>query len=164
MRKKQVRRRGTAARQGRPNREQPAARQLYEVRLSAKAEAVYNDLARRAEAGGERSAHATTLRMVDEVLDKIIPQGPINPWNALSGPLANIFRYKKGRARICWIASSVQRVDTVLFISESLRKEGDINDPYYVFTNMVMSGQFNELFEQMGVKVPRGAKNKPQTH
>lgn len=93
------------------------------------------------------------LKMVDGVLDRI-PHDPINKRYALSGPLANIFRMKKGRLRICWLASSQKREVTVLFISETLRKEGDVRDPYKVFTDLVMSGRFDEVFDRLGVKRP----------
>lgn len=73
---------------------------------------------------------------------------------ALEGPLSNIFRIKKGRLRICWIASSVHREIVILYISESLRKEGDANDPYEIFSKVVISGKSNSFFEQLGVKIP----------
>lgn len=146
---------------------QPAA-QAWDVRLTGPAEAVYRDLVRLAgdaeERGDLTSSHCTTLRMVDEVLDRVILQNPIDRRHALAGDLSNIYRYRKGRMRIYWIASSQLRQVAVLFISDSPRKEGDAHDPYRVFGRMVMSGQFNEFFKQLGVKVRDGVGEHYDTH
>ena len=128
----------------------------YEVDMTASAEAVYTDLytrAQTAEAGGDHTnAICTTFRMVDEALEKIIPRDPINKRYALRDELSNIYRLKKGRLRICWIANSKMRRALILFISETQRKEGDVNDPYQIFKKLLMSGELDRHFEQMGVK------------
>lgn len=130
----------------------------YEVDMSASAEAVYTDLYLRAkeaeEKGDPTNAVCTTFRMVEEAIERIIPRDPINRRYALSGYLSNIFRLQKGRLRICWIASSKVRRVCILFISETLRKEGDANDPYRVFTRLLMSGELDEYFAKLGVKKP----------
>lgn len=102
--------------------------------------------------------------MVDEVLDRIIRQNPIDRRHALSGDLSNIFRFRKGRMRICWIASSARRQVVVLFISDTPRKEGDAYDPYELFGRRVLSGQFNAFFERLGVKLRDGARTEYETH
>ena len=130
----------------------------YHVVLTDSAKAVYVDLHAKhkaAEAKGDLTNSAcTTFRMVQEAIKVIIPQNPIDRKYALSGSLSNIFRIKKGRYRICWIASSEHRIIFILFISESLRKEGDANDPYRVFTKMVMTGEFDSIFDQLGIRKP----------
>jgi mRNA-degrading endonuclease RelE of RelBE toxin-antitoxin system len=90
--------------------------------------------------------------MVEEAIERIIPRDPHNRKHALRDNLSNIFRLQKGRLRICWIASSEMRRVCVLFISETLRKEGDANDPYWLFEKMLMSGELDKYFQQMGVK------------
>lgn len=82
---------------------------------------------------------------------------------ALTGNLSNMFRIKKGRHRICWIASSQLRRICILYISESLRKDGDVNDPYKIFAQAVMSGQFNDMFAQLGVRMPNLKGTQPKT-
>jgi mRNA-degrading endonuclease RelE of RelBE toxin-antitoxin system len=123
----------------------------YEVGMAPSAEAVYKKLYRNmmdAEARGEESSnHHTTFRMVQEAIKTIIPRNPIDRSYGLSGPLSGYFRIKKGRMRICWAASSATRKVTILFISETMRKEGDANDPYNLFTKLVMSGQFQKFLE-----------------
>ena len=129
----------------------------YTIRLTESAEAVYrsiHDLVQAANGRGETStAHHTLLRMLDEVLDNI-PKDPLNKKFALTGTLTNMFRMKKGRTRVCWIASSERREVIVLFISDTPRKEGDAHDPYKIFAGLVMSGQFDGLFDRLGVKRP----------
>src|ERR1700722_9384803 len=103
----------------------------YEVFFSDAAAKVYASLHRKmadAEARGETSsAHHTKFRMVEEVIKKVIPFDPLNKRFGLSGPLSRFFRIKKGRHRICWAASSENRIVCILFISETLRKEGDVD-------------------------------------
>jgi hypothetical protein len=60
-----------------------------------------------------------------------------------------------GNAPIAWIASSKMRKVCILLISESLRKEGDANDPYVIFQNMIDSGTFDSLFADFGVRMAR---------
>jgi mRNA-degrading endonuclease RelE of RelBE toxin-antitoxin system len=126
----------------------------YGVEFSATAAAVYRSLHRKmkdAEARGDMaSSHHTKFRMVEEVIKKVIPSDPLNKKYGLSGPLSRFFRIKKGPHRICWAASSEKRVVCILFISETLRKEGDINDPYNIFTKLVMSGEYNDILGRLG--------------
>jgi hypothetical protein len=131
----------------------------YEVDMTATAEAVYTDLYRKAKAaesqGNYPSTHITTFEMIRDAVRRIIPNGPINKSHALRGDLSNIFRLRKGRHKICWIASSKMRVVCILLISESLRKEGDANDPYAIFQNIIDSGTFDSLFADFGIRMAR---------
>lgn len=130
----------------------------YEVDMTETAEEVYRTLARlskAAEAAGDYvSAHCTTFNMVRDAVHRIIPHDPLNKSYALRGDLANIFRLRKGRMRICWIASSHMRRVCILFISESLRKEGDVNDPYVIFKSLLDSGMFDGIIRKYGVRIP----------
>jgi mRNA-degrading endonuclease RelE of RelBE toxin-antitoxin system len=123
----------------------------YEIEMVPSAEAVYRKLFQNmqdAETRGEKSSsHHTTFRMVQEVIKAIIPRNPIDRSYGLSGPLSKYFRIKKGRMRICWAANSAARKVTILFISETMRKEGDASDPYNIFTKRVMSGEFQKFLE-----------------
>jgi mRNA-degrading endonuclease RelE of RelBE toxin-antitoxin system len=131
----------------------------YEVDMTATAEAVYKSLYRQAKEAEQRadytSAHITTFEMVKDAVKRIIPSDPLNRKYALRGQLSNIFRLKKGRMRICWIASSKMRRVCILFVSETLRKEGDANDPYVILQNIVDSGTFDAIFTQFGVRMPK---------
>ena len=129
------------------------------VELSATAEEVYRRIYREAAekitAGDTSHPKVKLLRVVDDCLDNIIPQDPFNPKRALRGALTNMFRVKKGRLRICYTASSGGGIKiVVLYIAETPRKEGDKNDPYAIFTNMVMSGDFDHIFDRLGVRRP----------
>jgi hypothetical protein len=130
----------------------------YDVELTAVAEQTYIRIYRDAQGcireGDFGNSKVTLLKQVDEAIDKLIPHDPLNPQRALRGPLSNIFRVSKGRMRICYIASSQHRKIAILYISETPRKAGDINDPYSVFTRLVMSGKFDEIFTRLGVRRP----------
>jgi mRNA-degrading endonuclease RelE of RelBE toxin-antitoxin system len=128
------------------------------VQLTETAEAVYRRIYGQAQerirAGDTTHPKVKLLRIVDDCLNNIIPQDPFNPKRALRGPLSNIFRVKKGRLRICYTGSSEKILVVVLYIAETLRKEGDKRDPYAVFTSMVLSGEFDRVFENLGVRRP----------
>jgi mRNA-degrading endonuclease RelE of RelBE toxin-antitoxin system len=124
--------------------------------MTATAEGVYADLYHKCKTaeklGHSESVHCTTFHMVQEAVKEIIPHDPINKRHALRGHLSNIFRLRKGRLRIIWIASSTMRRICILFISETLRKEGDQNDPYEVFQGQLEAGFFDQALQQLGVK------------
>jgi mRNA-degrading endonuclease RelE of RelBE toxin-antitoxin system len=130
----------------------------YVVDMTASAEAVYADLYRKCKTaeglGHAESVHCTTFHMVQEAIKKIIPQDPINKRYALRGELSNVFRIRKGRIRIMWIASASMRRIFILFISETLRKDGDPNDPYEVFQGHLKSGIFDKALQELGVRRP----------
>ena len=130
----------------------------YEVDMTATAEVVYVKMAQAAKAaemaGDYASAHCTTFNMVRDAIKRIIPNDPLNKKYALRGDLSNIFRLKKGRIRICWIASSRMGRVCILFVSETLRKEGDTNDPYVIFQSLLDSGIFEQYIAKYGVRMP----------
>jgi len=72
----------------------------FTVELTDIAEAVYNRLWDDAQAclkrGDETNSKVKQLRIVDEVLDRIIPHDPFAPERGLSGSLSGIYRIKKG--------------------------------------------------------------------
>ncbi len=121
--------------------------------------AVYTELYKKSKDAERQNdytnSHCTTFEMVRDVIKRVIPNDPINKKYALRGELANIFRIRKGRMRICWIASSRMSKVCILFISETLRKEGDANDPYVILQNMVESGTFDAIFSQFGMRMAR---------
>jgi hypothetical protein len=135
---------------------QADASAAYEVYLSSAAASAYEAFYKRAADAKERheitSSHFTALHMIDEALGKIIPRDPFNKTYALQGTLSGIFRLQKGRLRICWMGNSQLRRVCVIFISETLRKAGDVNDPYRILTSMLMSGEFSQVFEELGLK------------
>jgi len=132
--------------------------QSYRVELTPTAQKAYEEIYADAqaciEAGNGSNAKVATLRMVDDAIDNIIPHDPLAIRNALSGPLSNLYRVKKGRLRIYYAASSKERKAVILFISQTLRKAGDVNDPYSIFTRLVMTGRFDQVFAQLNIRIP----------
>jgi hypothetical protein len=128
------------------------------VYLSKAAETAYEGFYKRAaeakKRGDPTNAHCTAMRMIDEAIDEIIPRDPFNKTYALKGVLSGIFRIQKGRLRICWIGSSRLRRVAIIFISETLRKAGDVSDPYRILTKALKSGEYNEEFEKLGLDSP----------
>jgi mRNA-degrading endonuclease RelE of RelBE toxin-antitoxin system len=147
------------------NQATPPTSTPYAVDMTDTASAVYSDLyqkAKDAEGRGDYSnTHITTFEMVRDAIKRIIPNDPLNKGYALRGDLSNIFRIRKGRLRICWIASSKMRRVCILTISESLRKAGDANDPYVILQNMVDAGTFDTAFAGLNVRMPR-LRNQPR--
>lgn len=141
--------------------------QNYTVELTPTAQKTYEEIHSEAQAciatGDTSNAKITTLRMVDDAIDNIIPHDPFHVRNSLSGPLSNIFRVKKGRLRIYYAASSKNKKIVILYISQTLRKAGDVNDPYSIFTRLVMTGRFDQVFTRLGVRIPPRQELQPPT-
>jgi mRNA-degrading endonuclease RelE of RelBE toxin-antitoxin system len=120
----------------------------YTVELAETVEAEYLRMAEEAErcirSGDDSNAKVKRFRMVEEALDRIIPHDPVAVDRSLGGPLAGIYRVKKGRMRICYIVNREDRRIIVVLISE-LRKDGDANDPYRVLQRMLNSGKLDDL-------------------
>ena len=130
--------------------------QKYSIDLTPQAEAVYVRLADEhdecIDAGDVTNAKVTAFRMVEEAIERIIPHDPFEKGRSLSGPLSNVFRVKKGRIRIAYIASSKARRITILYISDTPRKQGDASDPYALLTQLVATGKFDRFFDVIGVR------------
>src|SRR5262249_37567453 len=115
--------------------------------------------AKEAEKRGDYSnSHCTTFRMVREAIREIIPKDPFAKQHALRGEFANMFRLRKGRGRIIWIASSRIRKICIMMISETMRKEGDMHDPYVILSGLVAAGKFDEIFKRYGVRMQQLAR------
>lgn len=141
----------------------------YTIKLTATAERIYREIAEQAQAcidrGDLTNSRISRYRMVDEILEKIIPHDPFNPERSLSGPLSKMYRVKKARIRVFYMASSKKKEIVILYISDTLRKDGDVNDPYRLFTKIVMSGQYDDVFSLLGMKRPeRGSGSSPVIH
>jgi mRNA-degrading endonuclease RelE of RelBE toxin-antitoxin system len=134
-----------------------AASAPYDVEFSETAFEIYQNLHQKmvdAEKRGDNgSSHHTVFRMIEDAIKNIIPRHPIDKQFGLTGPLSKFFRIKKGRHRICWAASSQYHKVCILFISETMRKAGDANDPYKVFQKLVESGQYDNLLGKLGIEL-----------
>lgn len=130
----------------------------YAVELTKTAQATYERIYDDAQAcldkGDESNSKVKLLRVIDDAIDKLIPHDPFNPERALQGPLSNIFRVSKGRTRICYAGSSKAKKIFILYISDTPRKSGDVHDPYAIFTRLVLSGKFNAVFSELGIRMP----------
>jgi len=70
---------------------------------------IYKDAQDCLDRGDDTNSKVKLLRIVDEVLDTIIPHDPFAPERGLAGLLSGIYRIKKSRLRICYVGSSRQR-------------------------------------------------------
>lgn len=143
--------------------------QKFKVELTATAEAAYRRIYAEASPHLENdTSHPKVklLRIIDECIDTLIPHDPFALDRALAGSLSNIYRVSKGRMRICYVASTKHGRIIILYISETPRKDGDRHDPYVLFTSRVMSGQFDHVFDLLGVRRParKVAMQAPQVH
>lgn len=135
----------------------------FTIQMTASAEAVYLELRNRslaAEAKGDSSnQHCTTFRMVEHAIRTVIPANPTDKKFALHGPLANFFRIAKGGLRIVWAVSLEHRGIMIVFISDTLRKEGDAQDPYEILTRLAKAGYLKTVIEdwRRAFTVPPGS-------
>ena len=135
----------------------------FTIEMTEPAEAVYRDLHQRssdAESRGEhQNQHCTTFRMVKHAIRTLIPANPTSKAYALHGPFANFFRIAKGRLRIVWAVSLTHRAILIIYISNTLRKEGDAQDPYEVLGRYAKAGYLKNVIEdwQRALTVPPGS-------
>lgn len=130
----------------------------YAIELTPTAEKVYRRLFEESSAclaqGDTGNSKVTTFHMVEEALDRIIPHDPFATERALSGPLSGLVRVKKGRIRICYAASSKLKKIVIIYIYDTPRKAGDIQDPYSILTRLVLSGKMDTVFQELGIRRP----------
>ena len=129
----------------------------YEVQLSEVAQKTYERMWSAARAcldrGDEANAHVKQFRILEDALDNIIPHNPLSPERRLSGALSGIYRVKKGRMRICYIADAAAKIIRIIYISDTPRKAGDSNDPYSILTKLIDSRN-DDILDQLGVTQP----------
>jgi hypothetical protein len=125
--------------------------QPYGVSFTAGAEAVYLSIegrSRRAEEDGDPdNEHCKTFRIIDDTIRRLIPADPKNPKYGLYKPLDGLYRIAKGRLRIVWMPHPDEREVLIVYISETLRKEGDKSDPYAILNAMAEAGHLDSMIE-----------------
>ena len=127
--------------------------EFYETRLTSQAEAECIALRERAESplsrGDSTNTNVKTLRLVDDLIDRIIPHNPFNPSRSLAGRLRIIFRVKKSRIRLCYFTSTESKRITILYLSSPNRprRAGDRHDPYREVAKILSSGEFDRFFD-----------------
>src|SRR6267142_6452839 len=102
----------------------------------------------------ETHPHYQAFSTLREAIQNIVSNSPRDKRHALAGDLSSIYRMKAGKVSICWLTSSEHHRITILFISESSRRNGDVKDPYSFFAGMVMSGRIDGVFEKLGIRGP----------
>jgi mRNA-degrading endonuclease RelE of RelBE toxin-antitoxin system len=127
----------------------------YTVELSDVAAKVYVRMYEDAQAcikrGDDGNFKVKQLRIVDDALDRLIPHDPFAPDRGLAGVLSGIYRIKKGRLRICYVGNPETRKISILYISDTPRKDGDSRDPYRILTRLVKSGRFDDILSSLDV-------------
>jgi hypothetical protein len=125
----------------------------FVVRVSLFAREQFREAKQNAE-HSPNSSHAKTWRVVREIAATKLcqPDIALEATHAMKGELANLFRWKFGRNRLIYIASSEKRQVTILMLG--FRKEGDANDAYEVLRRRLKSGEFDQLFFDLGVAKP----------
>lgn len=132
----------------------------YAIEMTASAEAVYKEMAKKAGEAelrrDESDPHYRAFAAVRDAIQNTISRAPGDKRHALAGDISSLYRIKTGKISIGWLTSAEHRRIIILFISESSRRNGDIKDPYSFFAGMVMSGRINAVFEKLGIRGPSG--------
>lgn len=123
----------------------------YRISLTETAEKGYLALKEKSDAAIERgdldNHHVKTFRVVDDAIRKTIPGDPTNKKYALHKPLDDFYRISKGRLRIVWAAEPELREILIVYVSDELRKDGDIADPYVVLNQMAKAGHLQKIID-----------------
>lgn len=102
-------------------------------------------------------AHAQILRGLERVSAEVVGDATkcFDPQYALRAPLDGVYRYKLGRGRLFYIASSERKMAIVLHFGDT-RREGDKQrDAYAEFSRLVRSTEFDRLFAKLGITKPK---------
>lgn len=138
--------------------------QKYRVELSGPAERMYRKMKEAAteciELGDACNAKVITLKAVDELIDKTIPQSPFETGRELSPPLTRIFWVSKERLHIFYTASPKPRTIAILSIWDTPKNEAARQHADAILKQMVLSGQLDDLLLQYGLRV---ISNVPRT-
>jgi hypothetical protein len=128
----------------------------YRVELSSPAERVYRKIKDAAmeciELGDACNAKVLTLKAVDDLIDKTIPQSPFETGRELSPPLTRIFWVSRERLHIFYTASPKPRTIAILSIWDTPKSEAARQHADAVLKQMVLSGQLDELLVQYGLR------------
>jgi hypothetical protein len=139
----------------------------YTVELTDTASETYQRLSESAtrciDGGDAANSKVSILRAVDQLIQNVIPQAPIERGKCLAGPFLNIYWVSRERLRIYYRASPTKpRVIVVLYISDSPRKETHRQHVDALFAQMMVSGQLDHLFSTFGLKTVGTARfNRP---
>ncbi|HYB96500.1 MAG TPA: type II toxin-antitoxin system YhaV family toxin [Vicinamibacterales bacterium] len=135
----------------------------YTISLTKSAEDAYLAMKQRSDAaiekGDDQNQHCKTFRIVDDAIRRIIPADPTNHKYSLHQPLDGFFRIAKGRLRIAWAVETELREILILYVSDELRKDGDVRDPYVVLNQMAKTGLLQKLVEdwKLALYIPPNA-------
>lgn len=129
----------------------------YRIELTATAEENYRRFYEQAQAslesGDTSNPKVTNFKVLEQAIEETISSNPCDPERALSGTFSNIFRLTVGSIRIVWVADSENKKVFILFIHQS-EKRNDPTDPYSIFTRLVLSGKFDDVFASLGIPPP----------
>jgi hypothetical protein len=101
------------------------------------------------------STHAKTWRVIRDIVNTRLCQPGVafESTHAMKHDLANLFRWKFGRNRLIYIASSEKRQVTILLVG--FRKQGDASDVYEELRRRLKSDEFDALFADLGMAKPK---------
>jgi len=119
---------------------------------------------RDAAAKSPHSARAALYQAIKKCLTELLTseRHALNKKHALRKELAGVFRRRLGgRYRLFYIVSSQHKRVIVLFIG--YRKEGGRDDAYEVARKRILGGEFDGLFDELGVKRPGRRKTVHKT-
>jgi hypothetical protein len=123
----------------------------YEINLTASAKAAYLELRQRARAAEARNDLAdpniSAFHFVDHAIRHVIPNTPENTRFALHEPLTAMFRIKKGRIRIMWVANTDLRSVVIVFISNTPCKDADDAQKYATLNRLAKAGLLGTVLD-----------------
>ncbi len=94
-----------------------------------------------------------TRAVLDGLIDQLKEGRLMSPDHTLRGPFSWIYQAGSGRTRIFY-AIAPPKV-TIFHISHIVcGGDGAFSDPYPIFAGLVMSGQYDQVFEFLGVGKP----------
>ena len=130
----------------------------HSIELTSSAVTTYRKISASAmkciEEGDEGNPKVVLLRTIDDLLNHSITHDSLETANVLAGPLYDVYWVSRGRLRIYYKVSPMKSfVICILSISNSSRKETHPSHADALFTQMVASGQLDNLLSELGLQV-----------
>ena len=131
---------------------------MYVVDITETAQRVYERVYAEAEAcrinGDLTNSKVDLLRWLDDAIDTELLHDPFCQSRSLEG-VAALYQYSGSKLRIGYTGSKHSPLITILYICDTLRKEGRASDPHSELMRMIRTGQIDHVFDKLGLREPQ---------
>ncbi len=128
----------------------------YTMELSSPAEKMYRRICEHArgciELGDVSNPKVAVLGVVDELIDKTIPNNPFEAGRELSHPLTRVFWVYRERLHVFYVASPKPQTIAILSIWDTPKNDAHLRQADVILKHLVLTGQLDHVLAQYGLR------------